>query len=306
MSDAQLDALTRRAHAKIHPALSLAPPEPAGGPRAGWHRICTWIHAIELADTVTLSRGGPGSGVTLNLTRAPDAPVAFAIDWPAEKDLAVRGVRALAAHTGLSIDAKIDIVKRVPPQAGLGGGSSDAASALLLANELFGLGLSRDALREVALTLGSDVPFFLDDGDDRDPARPAIVSGFGETIERTERAAAAITLAVPAFGCPTPEVYAAFDALGPAAIEPARVEALARSGGRDGGALFNDLAPAAERVRPELAGVRAVMADACGTPAHITGSGSAVFVVGDFADEARAALSEASRQGVAVFRSKLV
>ncbi|MEL7472242.1 MAG: hypothetical protein AAGK04_02915 [Planctomycetota bacterium] len=284
-----------RAHAKINLALSLAPPE-AEGERKGWHRICTWMHAIDLGDEVTLTPGG--ARLRVRVERAADAPAPFEIDWPMEKDLAYRALVLLQERVGRALDAEVVVRKRVPPQGGLGGGSSDAAAALMLANDAFELGLPGDALREVALRLGSDVPFFVDD---ERPPRPAIVSGFGETIERTPRAPRAVTLIVPSFGCPTPEVYRAYDEMGPTPIDTDIVTRMAREADHRAG-QFNDLALPAEHARPELRTLRARVAELSGRWVNITGSGSAMFIVGEVVERLEGRLGE----GVSVFAASLV
>ena len=92
-----------------------------------------------------------------------------------EDDLCLRAARALQQATGTSHGAHIRLTKRLPAQAGLGGGSSDAASCLLALNRLWGLGLTRTALEAIGLQLGADVPFFL-------RGRNAWVEGVGEQI----------------------------------------------------------------------------------------------------------------------------
>jgi 4-diphosphocytidyl-2-C-methyl-D-erythritol kinase len=277
------DAITVRAHGKVNLALAVAPPEPPQAPRAGWHRIASWMAPIELADEVTVEAGARG-GSRLEVSWAADAPLHAGerADWPAEKDLAWRALKLLEDETGRELLVAITIRKRVPAAAGLGGGSSDAAAVLQLLDELFELGLGPGRLRALGARLGSDVAFFIDE-DVRRPARAALVTGFGDRIERAPMPAVALVLIAPEFGCSTPAVYRAFDELGPgefldeasSALVAEPVEALA-AGGR---CLFNDLAEAAERVAPRLAALRAAARNACGAPVHITGSGSAMFIV---------------------------
>ena len=142
--------------------------------------------------------GGLSHSETLDVApcAAADAPplgISFRLDSPGkrfepvevpsdESNLVVRALAALRQRTGCPTGARIALTKRIPAGAGLGGGSSDAAAALLAANEAWGLGLARSGLAEVASSLGSDVPFFLD-------GRPAVCSGRGETITPVERTA---------------------------------------------------------------------------------------------------------------------
>src|SRR5262249_20048039 len=122
--------------------------------------------------------------------------------------------------------------------------------------------------------LGSDVRFFLDD---HAPPRPALVTGLGERVERLGPCGAELVLILASFACPTGAVYAAYDRLGPRPLRERAVRDLAASGRADG--LFNDLAPAAECVAPGLDAIRRAASQAAGLPVHVTGSGSALFVV---------------------------
>jgi 4-diphosphocytidyl-2-C-methyl-D-erythritol kinase len=269
-----------RAFAKLNLALAVAP-QGRDGPRKGWHRICSWMHAIDLCDEVEVSVDGSLKGPVLDARWAQDAPVHAGepVAWPAEKDLALRAATLLGANAPL----RITIRKRIPDGGGLGGGSSNAAAVLRAGDALLGLHHGPAKLREMAMTLGSDIAFFIDDTDPHldAPPRPAIVGGFGEAIERlaAPREPVDVTLALPPFGCHTGEVYTAFDGLSPGPLRAAEVRSIAAQSPRVA-MLFNDLAPAAERVRPELAALRARLVEVWETPVHVTGSGSTLFTFG--------------------------
>ena len=111
-----------QAHAKINLALALAAPEPPGSVRAGWHRICTWMHAIDLADEVYLEPLPEGGGSTWSASWAPDTPRPGLLDWPCEQDLAWRALRAIEEHLGRRLPTRIVLTKRIPTGSGLGGG----------------------------------------------------------------------------------------------------------------------------------------------------------------------------------------
>lgn len=278
-----MDSLRLRAFAKLNLALAVAPPE-RDGPRRGWHRICSWMHAIDLHDDVTVEVDRSLKGPKLDARWADDAPVRAgeALAWPVEKDLAQRAALLLDEEAPL----RITIRKRIPDGGGLGGGSSDAAAVLRAGDALLGLNLGPARLREIAMTLGSDIAFFIGDTAPTldAPPRPAIVSGFGEEIERlaapSERVGA--TLAIPRFGCDTAEVYRAFDDLHPGPLREAEVRSLAMQSPRVA-ELFNDLTPAAEAVRPELKTLRGELVHGWEAPVHVTGSGSTLFAVGSHA-----------------------
>src|SRR5262249_27127024 len=161
-----------------------------------------------------------------------------------EKDLAARAHSLLEREAGRPLPAVIRVIKRVPVGGGLGGGSSDAAAALLATNEAFGLALSLERLSTLSRELGSDVAYFLDD---RSPPRPAVVEGLGDRIRRLAPAAGELLLLIPPFGCPTGEVYRAFDAQPAHPLRDQDIRDLASEPLRPA-ALFNDLTPAAAKV----------------------------------------------------------
>ena len=119
------------------------------------------------------------------------------LDWPESQDLSIRAAKALQA-VGIEMGVlsardgcAISIKKSIPSGAGLGGGSSDAATTLLALNALWHLGLSRDQLSEIGLALGADVPFFLF-------GKPALVTGIGESMTSLTCAAAWFVVATRA------------------------------------------------------------------------------------------------------------
>ena len=147
MSDSRDGTVVACAPAKINLALEVLRPRPDG-----YHELDTVITTLDLADTVRISAHA-GLEVHIN------GPEAAGID--AADDLAGRAARALAAAAGREPDVRIDVTKRVPVAAGLGGGSSDAAAVLRALNALWGLGWSVERLCEMGASLGSDVPSFV-------------------------------------------------------------------------------------------------------------------------------------------------
>jgi 4-diphosphocytidyl-2-C-methyl-D-erythritol kinase len=179
--------LERPAPAKLNLALVVGPLR-----EDGKHEVVTVLQRITLADTVAV-RGAASSEVT-GFDR--DTIVRAALD----------AVAAIAGDT--RFEARIE--KRIPVAAGLGGGSSDAAAALLLANELLEEPLGSETLHRIAASLGSDVPFFLEAG-------AHLATGDGTTLERIELPLDyQVVLALPngAAKESTAAVYAAFDARG--------------------------------------------------------------------------------------------
>lgn len=299
----------RRAFAKLNLMLSVGPPLPPGASHAGYHPIASWFACISLWDDVEITvRDGGGR---CEISWAPDAPRPTPIDWPLEKDLAVRAHRALEAHVGRALPADMVVRKRIPVGGGLGGGSSDAAAALLALREAFELEVSDEDLAGIGAKLGSDVVYFLD-SEDEVPAA-AIVEGLGEHIERIDFRQGKLVLVIPEFGCATGAVYRGFDELiaehDRARLMAWQVERFARE--RDGVApgspptphrvrpelvreragkmperiesrfLFNDLAKAAYKVEPKLGNLVTGLQRATRESAHVTGSGSCVFLIDD-------------------------
>lgn len=277
--------LTWRAYAKVNLALAVGPPAP---PR-GFHPIASWFACIELHDDVELAAHPEGRPSEWRIEWAADAVRPTPIDWPIEKDLAVRAHRALESAAGRALPVRGVVRKRVPVGAGLGGGSADCAAAMMGLDRLFGLGLGAERLREIAGTLGSDIAFFLDEecaaGGAGCAARPALVTGFGERIERLGRVAredAHLVLFFPPFGCPTGAVYQAFDRLPARALREGEVRALAAGPGLDGARLFNNLAAPAAMVEPRLGDALARLRAGLrghGAHVHVTGSGSTMFAL---------------------------
>lgn len=121
---------------------------------------------------------------------------------PAEEDLAVRAARLLQEASGARLGADIEVEKTIPMGGGLGGGSSDAATALLVLDRLWGTGFGPEALAELAPALGADVPFFLF-------GRTAWVEGIGELLQPLEWPEKWYLVVVPPVAVPTREIFAA-------------------------------------------------------------------------------------------------
>lgn len=297
------EPVVRRAYAKVNLALAVGPAIAPARAGAGYHPIASWLHAIDLFDDVAARRLPEGAASRHRVAWAADAPRPSPIDWPIEKDLAVRAHRALEAAAGQELPVELTVTKRVPVGGGFGGGSSDAAATLVLLDELFGLGLGRERLAAIGLKLGSDVPFFVDDA----PPRPAVVAGLGERVERQRRVEGEVVLVLALFGCATGAVYRAFDERAGAELREAPVKSLAAGGRIESGALFNDLAWAAERAEPRLGELRRRAEAVAGGPVQMTGSGSALFIpVAPGSGAAVEAKLRAKLADVGVVRTRLV
>lgn len=265
-----------RACAKVNLALAVGPPLPPGGPHAGYHPIASWMHAIDLADEITLTRS---TRTGYDIAWDDNRPIA----WPTDSDLGVRAHRALETLTGRTLPLQIRVRKSIPAGGGMGGGSADAAAVLLGVRSLYQLDITDEQLAACAHQLGTDIPFFLDAPAHEQglPQPPALVTGLGDRTERLPRRTDALTLICPPFGCATGAVYRAFDAQPTDHCDEARVRTLSAQPRIDPSTLFNDLTQPAERVEPRLARLRNTLQDTLGLPVHVSGSGSTLFCFAD-------------------------
>lgn len=238
-----------------------------GRDESGLHPLRSLAQSVDWRDCVVLDEG------------EEDVIEVDASGVPAdETNLAWRAVEAVRAAVGRSRPVRLALVKRIPVSAGLGGGSADAAGALVAAAARFGLDAGRrDAL---ASGLGADVPFSLRGG-------TAWMDGYGERLRPLPLAAGYVLgIAVPPFPLETGDVYRSWDELdgprGPALGARDLPDSL-----RPHAPLANDLVPAALRLAPRLGDWLADLARAWGRAVTMTGSGPAVF--GFFGDESEAA-----------------
>lgn len=184
---------------------------------------------------------------------------------PAE-DLVLRAARALQQATGTRHGAHIRILKRIPAEAGMGGGSSDAASTLLALNRLWDLGLHLPQLERIGLALGADVPFFL-------RGHNAWVEGIGETITPLQVPDARFAVVKPPRGIATKDIFSH-----PSLKRDSNSAILAGFAADPWGFGHNDLEPVARRLCPEVDEALKWLASQ-GLGARMTGSGSAVFAL---------------------------
>jgi 4-diphosphocytidyl-2-C-methyl-D-erythritol kinase len=201
----------------------------------------------------------------------------------------LRAARLLAEHTGIAAGATLRLEKHLPVSAGIGGGSSDAAAALLALRELWRLSVSNEALRELGAGLGADVPACL-------YGRAVWVGGIGERLEPAGRLpAAGLLLANPRRPLPTAAVFAARRGPFGSAARFARMPSDAAGLADELARRRNDLTEAAMGLVPEIG---AVLARLLGLPgallARMSGSGATCFALFEgraAAEAARAALT---------------
>jgi 4-diphosphocytidyl-2-C-methyl-D-erythritol kinase len=237
-------------------------------------------------DTVMVEAPGPGDGLEAEETAGPGATleVAHAPGWSGEpvpsddRNLALRAARLVLEEARSPRGVRLRLLKSIPAGAGLGGGSSDAAAALRAVNRLLGDPVAPARLAELALALGSDVPYFLAGG-------AARARGRGERVESLDLALPPpfrFSLFEPHLRVSTAEVYARCrPAPAGERRDPAAVLAALRSGDATAlaAACFNRLEEPAREVCPDLGrALDAVRARGLG-PVHLSGSGASFFVV---------------------------
>jgi 4-diphosphocytidyl-2-C-methyl-D-erythritol kinase len=257
----------------------------------GYHELESLFLPLDLSDRLSI-RMAPGHplDVTCSVETAPGVPGAA----PAgSANLAARAARAFLERSGLAARVAIHLEKRIPSPGGLGGGSSDAAAVLRALAARFPGALGRQALAELALGLGADVPFFL--GPEGAGPVPARVGGIGERIAPVPGIPSlALVLVHPGPGLETARVYAEFDAgaasltgSGRAPTMPAPRGPAGAGGAAEAGcfrsaewlvqAVGNDLEPAARRLCPAIVPAREALAASGALAVGLSGSGPTLF-----------------------------
>jgi 4-diphosphocytidyl-2-C-methyl-D-erythritol kinase len=237
----------------------------------GYHLLESLFVPIDLADRVEIE---------LHDTPAVELRVEGDVPGVPEdgSNLAIRAAVAFLQAAGIEAGMRLLLEKRIPAAAGLGGGSSDAAAVLRGLARLYPDLVPPQSVRELALGLGADVPFFLD-------PRPALVTGIGEEIESIPGIPVlSLLLAHPGVALATPEVYRAYDA-SRASLTPvrpvstmARVSALRQGGGEALAELLeNDLEQAAVRLCPDIGQLREAIEGSGALAVGMSGSGPTVF-----------------------------
>ena len=236
----------------------------------GYHSAATIMHALNLHDIVYMRRSlEPEAKCTIVPLGDIELP-----PIPLQENLAFKAITKLAEALSLPANATqvdIRIEKNIPAQAGLGGGSSNAAAALLGFAALSGIDTKDPAIEAVARSLGADCAFFLHGG-------CSYLEGTGDTfVHDLAPSKRCVALVKPDGGVSTAEAYRRFDNQPEyATAELAQQVSCAQSA--DDVALFNNLAPAAESLMPELATVRSWLADRPETDdALLCGSGATTF-----------------------------
>lgn len=243
----------------------------------GFHEVQTIMHSLALHDTLSMRRfddEGSGDGLQVMLK----CESSFTIDpllIKAEENIAYKAVVELAKALGRTQDETIEMIlnKVIPAEAGLGGGSSNAAAALVGAATLWGVGVEDERVQEVASRLGADVSFFLKGGCAR-------LSGKGDVFEaQLEPRSGFVLLVRPDAGVSTGKAYAAFDE-DPVLPSSEYLSSIAALDAAVDVSLYNNLEKAACSVTPVVAQVLEWGRAAAGEEnVVLCGSGSAVCCI---------------------------
>jgi 4-diphosphocytidyl-2-C-methyl-D-erythritol kinase len=284
---APLPRVFARAHAKVNLDLRVL------GTRAdGFHELRTVFQSIDLHDELTAqAKAGP---LTLKC-RTPGVPLD-------DRNLVWKAAAALwkaLGRGGDPCDTVVTIDKHIPAEAGLGGGSADAAAALHILARLWG-GAPLSLLREVAGGIGSDVPFFLSGG-------TALGLGRGEEIyPLVDLPRHWIVIVRPPFGVSTAEAYTWYDDDRAAGVREPRsdLQILPVPWPTRAAQMINDLEPPVMRRHPEIGAMKTSLREAGAVAAAMSGSGSAVFGLFRTRPAAAAAVRSIGKTGVRTLLSR--
>ncbi|MCB2225363.1 MAG: 4-(cytidine 5'-diphospho)-2-C-methyl-D-erythritol kinase [Desulfarculaceae bacterium] len=249
--------LTLEAPAKVNLYLRILGRRPDG-----YHDLATLMQPLDLSDTLEVTLGAPG------LSLSCDRP-----ELEGPDNLVLKAARAYYAALGRPPAARFHLVKRIPVAAGLGGGSSDAAAALIALNALHQSALEPQRLAELAAGLGADVPFFL-------AGCAAWCTGIGERVEPWEDFPPLhYVLVNPGFALSTAWVYQQFDLQWTNTLQTTKIKRPQRKTDPIGGLLFNDLESVSLREHPILGKIKSALKEAGAEGCLMSGSGPTVFGV---------------------------
>lgn len=258
----------------------------------GYHLLRGVMQSVSLCDRVTVEARPAGDGISLSLSGD------FAGDGLScgEDNTAHKAARVFFAGSGISGGARIGLCKHIPQQAGLGGGSADAAAVLHALNELFGRPYKAEDLALLGARVGADVPFCTAGG-------TCLAEGVGERLTFLPPPPDCfIVIAKGGEDASTPQVYRLYDTMKTEKTPPLSSDALLTallhrdfSGVASG--LCNALEPAAMRMCPSAKAIKALLLDKGAAGALVSGSGSSVFGLFAVEEWAQRAFSAAREQG---------
>ena len=262
------------------------------GQRAdGFHDILSVFQTIDLCDQLTFEPANHGRiRLICNDPRVPTGP----------ENLIYKAVLAFKAHTGIEQGIQITLDKKIPMEAGLGGGSSDAAAVLRVLNHLWTAELSHNQLCDIGATLGSDVPFFIQ------KSGTAVVTGRGEKVRYIPWSANVFyVLVYPSFKVSTGWAYANFKKALTVSSDYARflnsVDFGELSVHEFLSHIENDFLPLVKKTHPETQSILAQLKEAGALAVSMSGSGSTLYGVFESRSIAQAISSQLKAKHFRVF-----
>ena len=274
--------IKRKAFAKINLALDIL-----GKRSDGYHTVRMIMQTIDLYDTVTvdlLDNTSPRVSFSVDIADNKAVPAGIPTG---DDNLCVRAANALIKRSGIRRAVSIHLTKRIPAEAGLAGGSTDAAAVLSGLNELLNIDYTIDGLSEIAVPLGADIPYCLRGG-------TMLAEGIGEELSGIEPQAdgVAVVLIKPDFGMSTGMIYTQYDSLSEHRhpdidglidlIQRRRLIDMKSCAG-------NVLEEVAVKIRPEISDVKTYLNKSGAFFSSVTGSGPTVY--GLFSDKAQASFA---------------
>lgn len=245
----------------------------------GYHTVDTVMQSVSLADIVSLELLSSGDGIIISCD-IPGIPTD-------ERNIAYKTAKAYLEASGADCGVHIDIKKRIPSEAGMGGGSADGAAVLLGLNHLCGSPLTTEDLCQLASSKGADIPFCIEGG-------TKMLDGIGTRVcEVFNSPSLCIVIAKPGCGISTPEAYGSLDKLHAdfidhSPVSPEKLLQALRLSDEENiiGNLYNRFEEIQNLLCPDVCELTSFMCDNSHA-AMLCGSGTAVFAVADSSAHAR-------------------
>jgi 4-diphosphocytidyl-2-C-methyl-D-erythritol kinase len=227
----------------------------------GYHEVATLMQTVALYDELSFEQA-ERDALTCSDPKIPTD----------ERNLILKAADLFRKKSGLPLFVSVHLKKQIPHEAGLGGGSSNAATTLMALNQLAGTPVSQSDLQAWSAELGSDVPFFFA------PSGRALCTGRGERVHPLDRVKTESLLIVkPPYGLSTPAVYAQVKV---AENSKFNLEATVEAFQQGRGHLFNELESAAFYLAPDLLDYRHAIVEAGASQTLLAGSGASLFGLG--------------------------
>ena len=267
-----------KAYAKINLLLEIC------GRRAdGYHELCSVMQQLSLHDSVILE---PGEGIGLEVERGSASALGHSAVPVDERNIAWKAAAAFFEAAGITPGISVKLIKRIPAEAGLAGGSTDAAAVLKGLKSIFAPDMPEEELIGIGARIGADVPFCIMGG-------TVLCEGIGEKLRALPHVKGIpVVLVKPPVALSTKAVYTAFDETGKCGAKSShdRLLSLLEAGKADAAGLsaglYNALSAVSEDIHPTIAALRKELAELGAAGALMSGSGPTVFAIFDEKEKA--------------------